>query len=107
MPRPITTTDPKANDSHAAPEFLPGGKALLFARNTSGRREIVAQSLETGERKVLVRGGTSPHYVLTGHLVFVEQGNLMAVAFDLVRLQVSGSPLVVLEGVGTVDHRPE
>jgi eukaryotic-like serine/threonine-protein kinase len=99
-PRPITTTDPKANDSHAAPEFLPGGKTLLFARTTSGRREIVVQSLETGERKVLVRGGNSPHYVPTGHLVFVEQGNLMAVAFDLMRLQVSGSPVVVLEGVG-------
>ncbi len=99
-PRPITTTDPKANDSHAAPEFLPGGKTLLFARNTSGRREIVVQSLETGERKVLIRGGHSPHYVTTGHLVFVEQGNLMAVAFDLMRLQVSGSPVVVLEGVG-------
>ena len=58
------------------------------------------QSLETSERKVLVRGGNSPHYVPTGHLVFVEQGNLMAVAFDLMRLEVSGSPVVILEGVG-------
>jgi len=99
-PRPITTTDPKANDSHAAPEFLPGGKTLLFSRNISDRREIVVQSLETGERKVLVRGGNSPHYVPTGHLVFVEEGNLMAVTFDPMRLQVSGSPVVVLDGVG-------
>ena len=37
-PRPITMTDSKANDSHGSPEFLPGGKTLLFARNISGRR---------------------------------------------------------------------
>ena len=58
------------------------------------------QSLETSERKVLLRSGNSPHYVPTGHLVFVEQGNLMAIVFDLMRLEASGSPVAGPEGVG-------
>jgi eukaryotic-like serine/threonine-protein kinase len=99
-PHPITTTDPKENDTHGAPQFLSGGKTVLFSRIISRRREIVVQSLESSEQKVLVRGGDFPHYVPTGHLVFVEQGNLMAVRFDLVRLEVSGFPVVVLKGIG-------
>ena len=99
-PQPITTTDPKADDSHLAPQLLPGGKTLLFARTVSGGNEIVVQSLATSTRKVLVRGGNFPHYLPTGHLVYVEQGNLMAVGFDLKRLEITGSPVVVVEGVG-------
>jgi Tol biopolymer transport system component len=99
-PQHITTTEPDVYDTHGAPQFLPGGKTLLFARNISGHREIVVQSLETNQRKVLVKGGDFPHYVPTGHLVFVEQGHLVAVRFDLLRLEVSGSPVVVLKGVG-------
>jgi eukaryotic-like serine/threonine-protein kinase len=98
-PRPITSTDPKANEYHSSPEFLPGGKALLFGRRVAGNREIVVQSLETGERKPLVGRGNAPHYVPTGHLVYVDQGNLMAARFDLTRLEVLGSPVAVLEGL--------
>lgn len=40
-----------------------------------------------------------PHDVPTGHLVYVELGKLMAVRFDLNRLEVLGAPVIVLDGV--------
>ena len=56
------------------------------------------QQLDTGERKPLVRGhGT--RYVPSGHLVFVQGGSLMAVTFDLSRLEVTGSPVGVVSEV--------
>jgi serine/threonine-protein kinase len=61
---------------------------------------IAVQSLETGERRILVEGGTNPRYVPTGHIVFARTGWLLAVPFDLERLEVTGSPVPVLEGVG-------
>jgi hypothetical protein len=48
---------------------------------------------------VLVQGGTSPCYSSTGHVVYARNGSLFAVPFDLSRLQVTGQPAMVLEGV--------
>lgn len=43
---------------------------------------IVAERLATGERKVLVKGGTSPRYLPGGHLVYARAGGLYAIAFE-------------------------
>ena len=54
--------------SHRWPEFLPGGKAILFTINTAGGPDdwqIAVERLDTGERKILVRGGTDGRYVPT------------------------------------------
>jgi serine/threonine-protein kinase len=59
--------------------------------------KVAALSLETGEVRILVENGTSPHYVPTGHIVYERAGSLMAVPFDVNRLQVIGSPAPVLE----------
>jgi serine/threonine-protein kinase len=40
-----------------------------------------------------------PHYLPTGHLVYVTKGALFAVPFDLERLEVSGTPAKLLEEV--------
>ena len=50
---------------------------------TVNEANIVAQRLDTGERKILIRGATFPHYVSTGHLIFLSAGALMAVPLDL------------------------
>ncbi len=82
--------------SHRWPELLPGGKALVYAALT-GRTwddaQIVLKRLDTGERRVLIRGGTSPHYAPTGHLVYGRAESLFAVPFDLSRLAVTGQPV--------------
>ena len=41
-------------------------------------------------------GGADAHYVPTGHLVYVRSGTLMAVPFNLERLEVAGGPAVLV-----------
>jgi eukaryotic-like serine/threonine-protein kinase len=102
-PQVLTTLDSaKGEESHRWPELLPGGKAVLFTVGPEGGQadaEIAVQRLDTGERRVLVQGGTYAHYLATGQLVYLRQGTLMAVPFDLARLEVSGTAVPVLEGI--------
>jgi serine/threonine-protein kinase len=86
------------------PHALPGGSAVLLTVGTVDSESfddalIVAVSLQTGERHVLVQGGTSPCYSPTGHVVYARNGSLFAVPFDLNRLEVTGQPVMALEGV--------
>src|SRR6202142_492400 len=55
--------------------------------------------IATGERRNLIQGGTQPRYALSGHLVYAQGGNLMAVPFDPQRLAVTGAAIRVVEGV--------
>jgi serine/threonine-protein kinase len=98
--QPLTTL--KDETSHRWPEFVPGGNAILFTVSSGGApddSQIEVQRLDTGERKVLIRGGTYGRYVPTGHLVYYRAGTVMAAPFDLARLAVTGLPAPVLEGV--------
>jgi eukaryotic-like serine/threonine-protein kinase len=84
------------------PEFLPGGKAVLFSIKGFHNPDygvIALLSLATGERRVLLEGGTNPRYAASGHIVFARAGAIMAVPFDLSRLEVTGSPVTLIEGV--------
>jgi len=85
------------------PEFLPGGKSVLFGRGgtTSQEDRIEVLSLETGEQKIILEGGRDPRYSPTGHLLFMSSDTLMAVSFDLNRLEPEGEPVPVLESVLT------
>jgi serine/threonine-protein kinase len=101
----LTTVDRNAGEAgHQWPEVLPGGKAILFYLTKQTARsfdegDIVALSLKTGDRHVVVVGGTSPHFVSTGHLLYLRGGTLFAVPFDADSLQVRGSAVPVIEGV--------
>ncbi len=61
--------------------------------------QVAVQSVGTGERRNLIQGGTQPRYAASGHLVYAQGGNLMAVPFDPQRLQVTGAAVPVVEGV--------
>jgi serine/threonine-protein kinase len=88
---------------HRWPQFLPGGKAILYSVQTSSTNpdddNIVFQRLGSAEHQILIRGGTYPRYVPTGHLVYYRAGTIMAVAFDPQKLEVKGTPAPVQEGV--------
>jgi Tol biopolymer transport system component len=90
--------------SHRLPQFLPDGDTVLSTVTKSGFPSwddtlVVAQSLATGERKILIEGGADARFVPTGHLVFLRRGTLMAVPFDARRLQVSGAPVGLIADV--------
>ena len=100
-PEPLTT-DFEGED-HWWPQILPDGKAVLFTADTeSGFRPAIA-SLETGEYHVLeeLGAGRVARYVKTGHIVYAEGGQLLAVPFDPVRLGVTGTATAVVDGVHT------
>jgi len=89
---------------HRWPEILPGGHTVLFTVEKGpgdANREIAALNLETGERKLLISGGSNPHYAATGHIVYGLDGTLRAVPFDIDAVEVKGDPIPVLEGVVT------
>ena len=102
-PAQITRADAvRGETAHRWPTFLPGGKAILFTIANGGNpdnSQVVAQRLDTGERRVLVQGGTFPQYVPAGYLAYVRNGQLMAAPFDLERLQVSSQAVAVSEEV--------
>ena len=84
------------------PEILPGGKVVLFTlHRADGSFQIAALSLETGKKKIVVEGGRDPHYAPTGHLIYeaATTGTLMALPFDLERVEVIGKSAPILEGV--------
>jgi eukaryotic-like serine/threonine-protein kinase len=90
--------------SHRWPEFLPDGDTVLFTVGTVGEwdaAEIAAQSLRSGQRTSILKGGTNPRFVASGHLAYAHDGAIWAAAFDANRLTVSGPPTRVLEGVAT------
>jgi Tol biopolymer transport system component len=85
------------------PEFLPDAKAVLFTgapTNASwNNAEVAVQSVRTGERRNLIQGATHPRYAPSGHLVFAQEGSLMAVSFDPGGLAITGAAVPILEGV--------
>jgi eukaryotic-like serine/threonine-protein kinase len=99
-PMPLTVPDRKKGDvSHRWPEILPDGKALLFTIWAGAESRVSLLSLETGEQRVLIEGGTYPQYVPPGYIIYAREGGLLAVTFDLKRLQVTGAPVSIIEGV--------
>ncbi len=91
------------------PQVLPGDKAVLFTLGHGGMSwddaQIVVHSFATGERNVLIEGGRDARYVPTGHLVYVLDGTLLAVPFDVDALEVTGGPIPMAEGVMTAGLR--
>jgi serine/threonine-protein kinase len=102
-PQPMTSLDAKKEEfSHRWPEWLPDGKTILYTVGTVGSwddAQIVAQSLASGERRVLVQGGTNPHYLPSGHLIYARRGAILAVPFDPARPMATATPVRLLDNV--------
>jgi eukaryotic-like serine/threonine-protein kinase len=100
--RPVTRLG-KGESTHRWPEFLPGGDAVLFSAGTTATNwtnaQVAVQSLGSGERGNLFHGATQPRYAPSGHLIYAQGGNLMAVPFDPQRLTAAGAAVPVVEGV--------
>jgi Tol biopolymer transport system component len=101
-PQPLTQLG-KEDLFHRWPEFLPDGRAVLFAStpnsSTWNNARIAVQPVGTGDRKHLAQGGTQPRYAATGHLLYAQGGTLMAAPFDAHRLAVRGAGVRAVEGV--------
>ena len=73
-PEVLIPMDSDKNEMGQGPQMLPDGKTVLFALSTTtvttlsslDESQIVTQSLETGERRLLIEGGSDARYVLRG-----------------------------------------
>ena len=88
----------------AWPEALPGGRGILFRLRHNGedsdKYSIVVLDLKTRKRTTLVNGLVA-RYAPTGHLLFVTaDGALMAQRFDLDKLELRGTPVQLVHGLG-------
>ena len=103
--KPETIVAVKAGEEAQGPQLLPGGDAVLFtlATGTAADRwdkaQILVHSLKSGERTVLIEGGSDARYLSTGHIVYALGTTLLAAPFDVKDLQVMGGPVPVIEGV--------
>src|SRR5262249_46468494 len=96
---PTTVTSIGAEFQDRFPDVLPDNSAILFSASSRiGEEQVFVQSVRTGERRAIANG-FSPHYLASGHLVYVQSGRLMAVRFDPLRLEVRGTPVAVIDGI--------
>ena len=79
-------------------DLLPGGRTVLGHSALDGVNQVVAVSLETGERTVLF-AGTTPRYVSSSYVVFWREDGLWAVRFDPERARALGPATPIVEGV--------
>jgi len=103
-PTPLTKLN-SGEVTHRWPQVLPGNKAVLYTAHSSiagfDDATIVVRSLPDGTPKIVLRGGFYARYLRTGHLVYIHQGTLFALPFDMARLEPKGEPIPVIEGIAT------
>jgi serine/threonine-protein kinase len=96
--------------THRWPQILPGGEAVLFTSSAIAQDyengSIQVLSLKSGKWKTVQRGGYLGRYLPTssdaGHLVYIHEGTLLAVPFDLNRMETQGSAVPLVEDVATI-----
>jgi serine/threonine-protein kinase len=102
QPGPLTTITSGENNQRW-PQVLAGGRAVLYTSSTTAGSyndaTISVQTLTDHVSKVLVRGGYFGRYVPSGHLVYMHDGTLFAVPFDVGRLEVTGAAVPAIEHV--------
>jgi serine/threonine protein kinase len=102
-PETLTTPDPKREEiSHRLPFILPNGRAVLFTvmRHVWDSTPWLALfRMDTGKYNVLLEDAADARYLSTGHIVFLRQGTLMAVEFNLNKLELVGKPFPLVENV--------
>jgi serine/threonine-protein kinase len=104
----LTKPDAAAGETtHRWPQALPGGNAVLFTAHRPGGdyddANLVVQQLPDGPRKIVHEGGYHGRYLGSGHLIYMHQGTLFGVPFNLDRLEVTGPPAPALEGIMTAE----
>ena len=105
---PLTRLQP-GEFTHRQPQFLPGGKALIFSRHTRPSAFDLARiemlSLADGARTVLVDRAYFGRFLAgpdgSGYLTFFRDGSMWAAPFDPSRPVLRGPPFQVLEDVSS------
>ena len=96
-----------ANDEAVfGPRLIDRGIAVLYTVTKAGqgfdrwdRAQIVVERIGSGQRTVVVRGGSDARYLPTGHIVYALGNSVLAIPFDLKTSETKGGPVPVVESV--------
>ena len=103
VPEPLTTLDSsKGETGHVRPQFLPGGRRVLFTVTAQGDPQFAVRELDKPGYRIVTRGGANGQYVGSGHLTFVRGSTLFAIPFNPSRLEVTGGEVPVVENVSVI-----
>ena len=99
-PQPLTRLV-NGETTHRTPQILPGGQSVLFTASTTitnfENAAIQVLSLKTGQVKTLLQGYGGLY--VSGHIMYIRQGVLFGVRFNPARLEVTGTPVPLLDDV--------
>jgi len=102
---PLTKLDAARHETaHRYPKFLPDGRHFLYmAVNLGGAANDPANAIRVGSLdgsldKAVVKTLSNSSYS-SGHLLYVQEGTLLAHRFDLSRLETQGDPMPVVQRV--------
>ena len=100
--RPVTELGP--NDrSHLYPRFLPDGRHFLYLVVGPAPREgIYLAALDSFEERKLLDTRVKAIFASPGHLLWLEDGAVMARPFDPDRLELSGDPVSITPSVASI-----
>ena len=108
----LTTVDPARREAlHGLPSFLPDGRHFLYLRLSADpevqgiylgsidlppEQQSTERLLATQYQASYVEGDDG-----TGYLVYLRDSTLVARPFDAGRLELTGEPMIIAEGVGS------
>lgn len=102
-PEPVTPVPgEQSSQLHCWPVFLPRSDRFLFFVNRTGTEDVLRNGIHAGSLR-----STETHLVSSeidgnigfagGHMFFVAEGGLKAQPFDTERLQLTGSPVPIVQ----------
>ena len=97
---PIITAG--VGDDHVTwPQFLPDGRHFMYVLSSSrgDRAGIYVSTLDAKERTRVSSEPSYAVYVPSGHLLFVQNGTLVAQRFDIAAHRLEGDPVPLAERV--------
>ena len=102
-PSVLIKLDPSKGEVAQEPQILDGKTVLFTLRSGAGTTwndaQIVVQRLDTGERRVVVNGGSDGRYLPTGHVAYARDGVMLALPFDAEARVATGGATPIVENI--------
>jgi WD40 repeat protein len=105
-PQVLTRPNRAAGEiDHLWPETLPTGELLFTITRAGGSDQSHIALLDSaGSQRILLHGGSHAHFVAPAYIVYSTAGSIRAVRFDLKTLSIVGTPVSLVNDVGTTPH---